>query len=236
MLENQRLKARLDAVTGMTSTFQPPDASHVQDSSDRASSSTGRPPSDMADASQPTGTDTTATSRSGLVSPDKPFPDNLPDPASQLEASVDPSSNTTTEDDLPPDPSVPNPDSKTYSAVASAGQASTSSQDHIPSKVTSPPADTMHPSSSSASLPKTPHVSRPPGKKQGSGKQKKSTTPVPLPPANRGGKRQASPKTPDSTEATVKTAKKGSTPPNTTPKAAFQSPQVSAPPDRKSVV
>ena len=36
--------------------------------------------------------------------------------------------------------------------------------------------------------------------------------------------------TPDSTEATVKTAKKGSTPPNTTPKAAFQSPQVSVPP------
>ena len=62
ILENQRLKARLDAVTGKTSTFTPPDASHVQDSSDRATSSHGRPPSDMADTSQQTGTNMTATS------------------------------------------------------------------------------------------------------------------------------------------------------------------------------
>ena len=62
MLENQQLKARLDAVTGTVPPSRPSDASHVQDSSNRASSSQGSPPSDMADTSQHTGTDMTASS------------------------------------------------------------------------------------------------------------------------------------------------------------------------------
>ena len=200
----------------------------VQDSSDRASSSTGRPHSNLADTSQHDGTDTTTNSRSGLVSPDKPFVDPPPDLASHLEASVDPSSNTTTEDALPPAPSVTNQDSKTYSAVASTGHASAPGANPTPPTVPTPPGDKKPPPSSSASLPKIPHASRPPGKKQGSGNKKKSTLPASTPTVNQGSKRQASPKTPDSTDATAKTAKKGGTPPNTTPKAAFQSPQVSA--------
>ena len=150
------LKARLDAITGTSPSPQSSDASHVQDSSGRTSSSQGRPSSDTADTSQHTGTDLTAVSRSGLVSPNKPLVDDIPDPTSQLEASVDPSSNTTTEDVLPPDPAVQPDTSKTYSAVASAGQVSVAGQVSPSPKVSSPSLDTKPSSTSSVSLPKTP--------------------------------------------------------------------------------
>ena len=89
MLENQHLKERLRAVTGTLFPNLPPNASHVQFRSGPASSSQSRPPSDTADTSQHPGTDTTAASTSGLVSPDKPVLDETPNPTSQLEASVD---------------------------------------------------------------------------------------------------------------------------------------------------
>ena len=98
MLQNQHLTERLCVVTGISSPDVPPAASHVQFCSDPASSSQSRPPSDTADTSQHPGTDTTATSTSGLVSPDKPALDETPNPTSQLEALVDRSSTTTTED------------------------------------------------------------------------------------------------------------------------------------------